>query len=246
MSIRKPKAPRLLPILSNRRCCSSSGTCSVCRRSTFWRMRTMACEAWSSPRTDSTPRICDKCAATGASTAVSAGLRKYWSSSFSASARVPRNSPTTLPMVCWSLTWRYSCSIQGSSGWAGCPASTCSRRPAKVSACEAIASSARSSEAKAACRYSTAVATSIATSGDGGWAWVATLCTTCIKALARDRLPGCSLTRESQTRVNWSTAGLHFWTSPPARADQTSVAVAIRLRAWASRWGSKRPNRGCS
>jgi hypothetical protein len=46
----------------------------------------------------------------------SSGLRKNWSNAFSASDRVARNSPTTVPMVCRSLTRRYNSSIHASSG----------------------------------------------------------------------------------------------------------------------------------
>ncbi len=40
------------------------------------RIRTTASDAWSKPSTDSTPRICANCPGTGASSVVSAGLRK--------------------------------------------------------------------------------------------------------------------------------------------------------------------------
>ena len=49
---------------------------------------------------------------------------------------------------------------------------------------------------------------------------------------------------DSATAPNWSEAALSRLVSPPARADQVSVALAIRLRACTSSAGSKRPNCG--
>ncbi|WP_407065729.1 Hpt domain-containing protein, partial [Delftia acidovorans] len=80
------------------------------------------------------------------------GLRKYWSRCRSASASVARSSPTTEPMVWWSLAWRYSSSIQGSSGRAGAPCRDSSRRWTRLADCSASSSSPMSMVAKAACR----------------------------------------------------------------------------------------------
>ena len=132
------------------------------------RIRTTASDAWSSPSTESTPRICARRPGTGVSTDRSAGSRKNWSMAFSASASVARSSSTTLPMVWWSLTRRYSSSIQGSSGSGCAPAVTWRRRSARRPARSAMVSGAESSSSNVACRYSTDVATSIANAGDGG------------------------------------------------------------------------------
>ena len=117
MSIKKLSAPRLsarrskVPALMT--CCGlTSVLASV---STSSRIRSTACEAWSSPSTDSTPRIAESWAGTGISTSRWAGLRKYWSICFSISDKEARNSCTTLPIVWRSDTRRYSSSIQSSS-----------------------------------------------------------------------------------------------------------------------------------
>ena len=108
MSIRKLSAPRL----SARRSkvpvwIACWGLTSVLdKASTSSRMRSTACEAWSRPSTDNTPRIADSCAGTGISTSRWVGLRKYWSMFFSTSDSEARNSCTTLPMVCRSETRR--------------------------------------------------------------------------------------------------------------------------------------------
>ena len=58
------------------------------------------------PSTDNTPRMADSCCATGISTLLSVGLRKYWSIRRSTSDNEARNSCTTLPMVWRSETRR--------------------------------------------------------------------------------------------------------------------------------------------
>ena len=169
MSIRKPSAPRLLPSFSN--IClrsSSDATSLVSSRSTVSRMRKTASDAWSSPSTESTPRIWAKRPGTVARGETSSGLRKNWSIARSASPSVERNSPTTLPFVWLSLTRRYSSSIQGSSDSGSPPALTLSRRSARRRARATICSSAVSVSSSAACKYSTAVATSMASAGEGG------------------------------------------------------------------------------
>ncbi len=178
--------------------------------------------------------------------AMSCGLRKNWSSAFSTSPSVERSSSTTLPMVWLSLTRRYSSSIHCSSGSGSAPAPTASRRSARRVARAAMCSSPASSSSNAACRYSTDVATSIARAADGGSPERVVDSTARVSAWARFSLPGCSLRKESQTRLNWSAAGLSLLRSPPARPDQVSVAAAMRLRACASMAGSKRPKRAVS
>ena len=78
MSIRKLKAPRLLARRSKVPAWMARwGSTSVCASaSTSSRMCSAACEAWSMPSTDNTPRIDDSWAGTGISTWRSAGLRK--------------------------------------------------------------------------------------------------------------------------------------------------------------------------
>ena len=108
MSIRKPSAPRLPASRSKvPPCAPRAGSTSVCSSaSTSSLMRSAACDAWSRPSTDSTPRIACSCAGTGVSTWRSAGLRKYWSISFSDSESAARISCTTLPSVWRSETRR--------------------------------------------------------------------------------------------------------------------------------------------
>ena len=64
-----------------------------------WRMACTVCTAWSRPRTESTPRICDNWVSATCRPAFSAGWRKNWSRDFSASASDTLSSPTTLPSV---------------------------------------------------------------------------------------------------------------------------------------------------
>ncbi len=246
MSMRKPSAPRLLPSFSKTTWRSCAGISLISRRSTVSRMRTTASDAWSRPSTDRTPRICCRQPGTGLSAATSSGLRKNWSMDFSASASVARNSSTTLPMVWWSLTRRYSSSIHCSSGWGSPPAATPSSRSARRAARSAMYSWATSSSSKDACRYRTEVATSMASAADGGSPARVVASTARVSAWASGSLSGWSLRSESHTRLNWSAAGLSLRRSPPASADHVSVAAAMRLRAWARRAGSNRPKRGVS
>ena len=247
MSMRKPNAPRLLPSFSKVfwRSGSSAGSLSM-SRSTASRMRSTASEAWSSPSTESTPRICARRPGTLASWPVSAGLRKNWSMARSASPSVARNSSTTLPMVWLSLTRRYSSSIHGSRGSGSPPAHTRPRRSDRRLERSDNCSSEVSVSSRAACRYSTAVATSMASAGAGGSPLRTVRSTALVRACARDSLLRWSLRKESHTRLNWSAVGLSLLRSPPASADQVSAAAEMRLRAWASTAGSKRPKRRAS
>ena len=129
MSIRKPIAPKLLPNLSkipNRALASSMSSTRNC--STLDRMRSAASDGWSSPSTENTPRICANWLGTSRNGVLSFGLRKNLSSDASTSPRLLRSSSTTLPMVCRSLTRRYSSSIHASRGSGSAPSLTLSRR----------------------------------------------------------------------------------------------------------------------
>ncbi len=149
-------------------------------------------------------------------------------------------------MVWWSLTRRYKSSIHSSSGSESAPEHTLSKRSAKRCARLVICSSEVSSSSSTACKYSTAVATSIAKAAEGGSPERTVNSTALDNASAKLSLLRCSLRSESQTRLNWSAAGFNLLRSPPASADQVSVAVAMRLRACASTAGSKRPKRRAS
>ena len=243
MSIRKPRAPRLLPSLSNVPAARafSSSTSSTSISSTASRIRSTACEAWSSPRTESTPRICERWLGASRSGPLSCGLRKKLSSSFSSSPRVMRNSPTTLPMVWRSLTRRYSSSIQVSSGWACPPWRTACNRSASRAVRAASWASVGSRSSNAASRYRMAVATSIASSGPGARAERATPSIAAFNASASGALGGCSFTSESVTWWNWSATLLILLASPPDKLDQVSLAITMRFRACASNRGSNRP-----
>ena len=236
----KPRAPRLLPSFSNAVGLPTALPISASDRkpSTVPRIRTTANAAWSRPSSDNTPRICARRSGTAISGWVSVVLRKNWSISFSTSPREVRNSPTTLPMVWRSLTRRYRSSIHASSGSDWPPACTRCRRCARCSARWAVCTSSAPSSSNVACRYNTAVATSMANAADGGSPERATASVACASASASGALPGCRRRKESPTRLNWSSAGLSLWRSPPANADQVSVAAATRLRAWARTVGS--------
>ncbi len=210
------------------------------------RIRITASEAWSSPNTDSTPRICANWPGTPTKGLVSSGLRKNWSIARSASPKAIRSSSTTLPIVWWSLTRRYRSSIQCSSGSGSAPMRTWSSRSAKRLARCDMCSSALSNSSKAACKYNTEVATSMASAGGGGSPERRVPSITLLRAWAKASLLGWSLRSESQTKLNWSAAGLSLLRSPPAKEDQVSVAVAMRLRACVSTAGSKRPKRRVS
>ena len=193
--------------------------------------------------TDSTPRIDCSCAGTGISTSRCAGLRKYWSICFSTSDSEARSSCTTLPMVCRSDTRRYSSSIHGSSGCAGWPSLTwrmrCARRCTRVPI-KGWSNSPSSSEAS---RYSTLVATSMASAGLGVCAAATVWATAACSASASTSPDGYRRFSESPTSENCSARPPRRCTSPPATADQTSLAPATRLRACAIQAGSKRPRR---
>ena len=204
MSTNRLMALRLLPscwkVPASRASASSTSVSRIC--STMVRMRVTACTAWSRPSTDSTPRICASCDTATCRPSFSCGVRKNWSSDFSTSPSATLSSPTTLPIVWRSLTRRYSCSIQVSSGWACWPAITASRRSA--SACvRAVSSGALGSKSSnAASRYSVVVATSMASSGltppGSRTAWSAAF----TSAWASTVLAGCSLSNESPIRPN--------------------------------------------
>ena len=154
MSIKKLRAPTLLPSWSNvpaARARSSSTSVSS-MLSTLSRMRSTACDAWSKPNTDSTPRICASCPGTSRRTSLSLGLRKNKSSDFSSSLSDTRSSPTTLPIVCLSLTRRYRSSIHVSSGCALPPFLTPSSRSARCWVRTASCGSVGSKSSKAASR----------------------------------------------------------------------------------------------
>ena len=236
-------APRLLPTFSKipvRALASSMSSTKNC--STLERMRSAAIEGWSKPNTENTPRIWANWLGTSRKGALSCGLRKNWSSDFSTSPSVVRNSSTTLPMVWRSLTRRYNSSIQDSSGSGSPPEVTWARRCDKRALRSAIWLSVGSRSSYAASRYSTEVATSMATAGTGA------VPARMVNSIARDRalpnspLSTCSLVTVSATAANCSPATLSRLVSPPANADQVSAAAAMRLRANTSKAGSKRPN----
>ncbi len=208
MSSRKPSAPRLLPSFSKTTGLSSSATWPAASWSTTKRRCCVAATAWSRPSTDSTPRICDSDPVTVPSIETSSGLRKYWSRCFSASASVEWSSSTTLPMVWWSLTRRYSSSTQVSRGSGGWSASTWSRRCARRSARSRISAGLTSSDSRLACRYSTAVATSIAIGVEGGVPVLTRRSVTRPSAAPSSSAPICSLCSDSRIRWNWSATGL--------------------------------------
>ena len=244
MSIRKLSAPTLLPRYSKVPAArASSGSVSV--SSIFWTLlfiRKTALQAWSSPNTDKTPRIWDNCPGTVCNVVLSFGLRKKASSDFSSSPRETRSSPTTLPIVCLSLTRLYNSSIQLSSGWGLPPTRTLSRRWARLAVRTANCGSLGSRSSKTASRYSTEVATSIASSIPGVWALLTVVSIARLNTCASGSLGGWSLSSDSVTRANCSATALALLVSPAHREDQTSLAETIRLRAWASKAGSKRPN----
>ena len=198
------------------------------------------------PSTDSTPRIADSWPGTGISISRLDGSRKYWSICFSTSDSDARSSCTTLPMVWRSLTRRYSSSIQVSSGCGSAPRRRSSTR--RASRCTRAASSgwSRSPSSMEASRYSIAVATSIA-SGAGGAAAALTVCVTAVcSAVASTSPDGNRRCSESPTSANCSASPVRRCSSPPATADQASLALATRFFAWAIQAGSKRPSRAVS
>ena len=240
MSIRKLSAPRLSASRSKVpvwiACCGLTSV--LASASTSSRMRSTACEAWSSPSTDSTPRIADSCAGTGISTSRWAGSRKYWSMFFSTSDSEARSSCTTLPMVWRSETRRYSSSIHNSS----VPGSRCWRTESmrcasRVTRC-APSGWSKSPSSSDASRNSSAVATSIAISA-GGSPPLATVCAaaTC-KARPSTAPSGYRRPSDSATNANCSGRPVRRVISPPATADHTSLAAATRLRAWVTQAGS--------
>ncbi len=86
----------------------------------------------------------------------------------------------------------------------------------------------------------------MAKAAEGGSPERTVISTALVSAKAKLSLLRCSLRSESHTKLNWSAAGLSLLRSPPASADQVSVAAAMRLRACASTAGSKRPKRRAS
>ena len=198
--MRKPMAPRLLPSFSNPSDCrDSSGASSLRMASTRSRIRATASAAWSRPSTFSTPRICASSPGTGSRTERSAGLRKNWSRRCSASAKVTRSSPTTVPRVCRSLTRRYSSSIQGCRPATGCPSQTaCSRAASSRMRAARVVSRGRNSASEAS-RNSTVVATSMACSGVGSCPLRKTCWATVRRAWVRGWLSGCSRSSDSTT-----------------------------------------------
>jgi hypothetical protein len=241
MSIRKPSAPRLLPSAS-KPAISSAGEVLTSMASTSSRMRCTVSAAWSRPSTENTPRICINCVGTVRRSPFSAGRRKYWSSDFSSSLRWLRSSSTTVPMVWRSLTRRYRSSIHGSSGSEWPPARTRSMRPASCSVREVSCGSLGSRSSSAASRYSTEVATSIASSVSGGWPDLTEASTACVSACTIGRLGGCSFCSDSPSCAKVSATWRVRVMSPPESADHISLAVSMRLRACVSTSGSKRPN----
>ncbi|MFO1337448.1 MAG: hypothetical protein U1F53_04315 [Burkholderiaceae bacterium] len=173
MSIMKDSAPTL----SARRPATSSPPApsgAATSASTSSRMRCTACEAWSRPSTESTPRMAPSSPGTGASSSRSVGARLKRSSCCSTSASEARSSATTLPMVWRSDTSRYSASIQGSTGACSPPAVTVARRCARRCTRCCISARSRSMSSSDASTHSRAVATSIASAGEGAVPrWVA-------------------------------------------------------------------------
>ena len=94
-----------------------------------------------------------------------AGLRKYWSICFSTSDSEARSSCTTLPMVWRSETRRYSSSIQARAAAASRPSRTSRMRCARRCTRLPISGWSKSPSSSEASRYSTLVATSIASAG---------------------------------------------------------------------------------
>ena len=248
MSIRKLSAPRLsarrskVPV--SMACCGLTSV--LASASTSSRMRSTACEAWSRPSTDSTPRIAESCAGTGISTSRCAGSRKYWSMFFSTSDNEARSSCTTLPMVWRSDTRRYSSSIHSSSVPGSRAWRTESMRWARRWMRWAPSGWSKSPSSIEASRYSSAVATSIASSAGGSPA-AATVCAAATCSARPSTAPsGYRRASESLTSANCSGRPGRRAVSPPATADHTSLAAATRLRACATQAGSKRPSRACS
>ncbi len=240
MSIRKPSAPRLLP--SDSTCCPPAALPPAIRWSTLSRMRCTVRAACSSPSTENTPRICRSWLGTVRSSPISVGRRKNWSSDFSSSDRCARSSSTTVPMVWRSLTRRYSSSIQGSSGSGRPPSRARSMRPASCTVRAVSCRSCGSRSSKAASRYSTEVATSIASSVEGARPERSEASTALCSACTIGALAGCTFSSDSPSCAKVSATWRSRERSPPERADHISLAVSMRLRAWASTFGSKRPN----
>ena len=244
MSIKKLSAPRLsasrlkLPLAL---ACAAS-TSVLASVSTSSRMRSTACEAWSRPSTDSTPRMADNWPGTGISSARRAGSRKYWSMAFSISDSEARSSCTTLPMVWRSDTRRYSSSIHKSSVPGSRAWRTWSMRWARRCTRCAPSGCSKSPSSSEASMNSSAVATSIARSAGGSApvavVWAAATCS------ERPSTPPSGYRRasESATSANCSDRPDSRGRSPPATADQTSLAATTRLRACATQAGSNRPS----
>ena len=197
------------------------------------------------PSTDSTPRIADSWSGTGISTSRSAGLRKYWSISFSASDSEARSSCTTLPMVWRSETRRYSSSIHGSSG-SGVAALAHVARCARPGAARARPARgwSNSASSSAASRYSRLVATSIA-SGRRRRCAAATAGSARRPAAAR---PATLAEREqplqriADQRELLGQAGSGDASRRRPRPTRPPWRPATRLRACAIQAGSKRPS----
>ena len=158
--------------------------------STVSRICSTACDASSRPNTDKTPRIWASWRGTAANKILFWGSRKYRSKELSNSPREVRSSPTTLPMVCLSLTRRYRSSIQLCSGWGMPPTRTSSRRSARLAMRTVIWGSLGSRSSNAASRYSTDVATSIASSTRGVTPALSAVSTARVSATASGSLGG--------------------------------------------------------
>ena len=244
MSIKKLNAPMLLPSCSAV-VADSAGVgagSAVSIPSTVSRIRSTASAACSSPRTDKTPRICAIWRGTATSAARFCGSRKNKSSEDSSSLSEARNSPTTLPIVCLSLTLRYKSSIHPCSGSGLPPERTFSSRSARLAMRPVICESLGSRSSNAASKYNTEVATSIASSERGALPAANAVSTAWLNACANGSLGAWSLVKESATRLNWSVTAFDLLKSPADKNDHISLATMILLRAWASSAGSNRPN----
>ena len=230
-SIRKLSADRLPASRSNTGCCSAAAGPAAISVSTSSRMRSTACVAGSSPSTDSTPRMACNWAGTGISSVGSCGARKNWSISFSDSPRLPRSSCTTLPIVCRSATRRYSSSIQASSGCGRAPLRTASMRLARRRTRAPCSGPSKSPSASTASSHSRLVAHSIASVGAGAACCSTVVAPACASASASVSPEGSSRLSDSPTSANCSFRPERRCISPPATADQASLAPATRLAA---------------
>ena len=195
------------------------------------------------PSTDSTPRIAASWLGTGISTSRSVGLRKNWSISFSASDSEARSSCTTLPMVWRSETRRYSSSIQASSGSGALPCAHRAEAVGQAAHALGLLRGGRSRRPRARPRGRAGWWPLPSPAARGGAApLLASARRPCCSSAAKRLAGGNRRLSESPTSENCSDRPVRRCSSPPATADQDSLAAATRLRACAISAGSKRPS----